>query len=157
MPLPGRDKTFALENCRDLLNKLEREVDRLRAARAHNDITTMIDTAFNAAVTAWHLCDWVFGDMTIEQREKLKVRDLSEFQEMARREYALHVCRQIATASKHWEISNHADAAVGVSVTASSEWGLYIIDGDKRYDAVQLFDETYTFWTQLIYQNAIAR
>jgi hypothetical protein len=59
MPLPGRDKTFALENCRDLLNKLEREIDRLSAARDRDDLTTMIDTAFNAAVTAWHLCDWV--------------------------------------------------------------------------------------------------
>jgi hypothetical protein len=48
MPLPGRDKTFALENCRDLLNKLEREIDRLSAARDRDDLTTMIDTAFNA-------------------------------------------------------------------------------------------------------------
>ena len=28
MPLPSRDKTFALESCRDLLNKLEREIER---------------------------------------------------------------------------------------------------------------------------------
>jgi hypothetical protein len=33
MPLPGREQTFALENCRDLLSKLEREIERYRAIR----------------------------------------------------------------------------------------------------------------------------
>ena len=53
MALPGRDKTFALENCRDLLNKLKREIERFSAAG--NNIETRKDFAFNAAVTAWAL------------------------------------------------------------------------------------------------------
>lgn len=28
MALPGRDQTFAYENCREMLNKLEREIER---------------------------------------------------------------------------------------------------------------------------------
>ncbi len=31
MPLPGRDKTFAFENCRCVLGKLEREIERYQA------------------------------------------------------------------------------------------------------------------------------
>ena len=53
MALPDRDKTFALENCRDLLRKLEREIERFTAAR--DDVEARIDHAFNIVVTAWHL------------------------------------------------------------------------------------------------------
>ena len=28
MALPGRNQTFAYENCREMLNKLEREIER---------------------------------------------------------------------------------------------------------------------------------
>jgi hypothetical protein len=68
MALPGRSQTFALENCRDLLNKLEREAERFANAQGADE---RIDHAFNAAVTAWHLCDWVFNDMTADQRGSL--------------------------------------------------------------------------------------
>jgi hypothetical protein len=62
MALPGRDKTFALENCRDLLRKLEREIERFTAAR--DDVEGRIDHAFNIVVTAWHLCaTGCFGDL----------------------------------------------------------------------------------------------
>ena len=44
MALPGREKTFALENCHDLLLKLEREIDRFAA---HCDAEARIDLAFN--------------------------------------------------------------------------------------------------------------
>lgn len=69
MPLLSRHQTFALESCRDLLEKLDRELDRYRevAGRDEEDATALLDlvdrlkdSAFNAAVTAWHLCDWVF-------------------------------------------------------------------------------------------------
>jgi hypothetical protein len=61
------------------------------------------DSAFNAAVTAWHLCDWVFNDMTPEQRAKLNFRNLADLQEHVRENCrALYLCRQAATASKHW-------------------------------------------------------
>ena len=52
MAFPGRPHTFALENCRNLLDKLKREIDRLKSA-APNDFDTHIDSAFNVAVTAW--------------------------------------------------------------------------------------------------------
>jgi hypothetical protein len=155
MPLPSRDKTFALESCRDLLNKLEREIERLREATAREDVAGMADIAFNASVTAWHLCDWVFGDMTQEQRDRLNVQTLSDLRQTAVSNRALHLCRQIATASKHWEISQHPDLRVGAAVSATPERRIHFIDGDKRIDALDVFEEAFDFWTRFIYPNNI--
>jgi hypothetical protein len=156
MPLPGRDKTFALENCRDLLNKLEREIERFQAAHDDDNVTTMADVAFNASVTAWHLCDWVFGDLTEDQRNNLKLQNLEDLQKIARDNRALHICRQIATASKHWKISQHPDPSVSTTVTANPDWNIYIEIGGERLEVVHVFDDALTFWTHLIYHNGIA-
>ena len=50
-------KTPDLDNCRDMLRKLERELGRLNAATSRDDQS---DHAANFALTAWHLADWVF-------------------------------------------------------------------------------------------------
>jgi Phage integrase family len=75
MPLPGRDHTFALEDCRALLSKLEREIERYKEIDTERvaAVADLTDLAFNISVTAWHLCDWVFADMTDEQRKKLSI------------------------------------------------------------------------------------
>jgi hypothetical protein len=104
MAFPGRPQTFALENCRDLLNKLKREIERFSAAG--NNIETRKDFAFNAAVTAWHLCDWVFEDMTEAHCDKFNIHSRKQMQDYARTQCrALHLCRQVATASKHYTVA----------------------------------------------------
>lgn len=112
MPLLGREQTFALGNCHDLLAKLDRELDRYRGVTGRDEsepqalldlVDRLKDNAFNAAVTAWHLCDWVFEDMTPEQRQKLGFNALSDLQAHVRTNCrALYLCRYVATASKHW-------------------------------------------------------
>src|ERR1700704_7000035 len=77
MALPGRDKTFAFESCRDMLNKLEREIDRYTRVDG-KDVDAMKDLAFNIAVTAWHLCDWAFMDLKPEQRDSLNIHSLGD-------------------------------------------------------------------------------
>ena len=112
MAFPSRPHTFALENCRNLLDKLKREIARLNGA-ASDDFDTHNDSAFNAAVTAWHLCDWVFADMTADQRDELKIHSVEEMREHARKQCrALHLCRQVATASKHWRVERYPDSKV---------------------------------------------
>ena len=66
MALSGRHN-FALENCRDLLRKLEREIERFTAAR--DDVEARIDHAFNIVVAATG-----FADLTLTQ--KVKTTDL---------------------------------------------------------------------------------
>ena len=65
MALPGRDHTFAFSDCRDLLMKLEREIERYQSLGT--DVTEMRDLAFNISVTAWSMCDWVYGDAASDQ------------------------------------------------------------------------------------------
>jgi hypothetical protein len=94
MALPSRDQTFAYENCRDLVEKLDREIDRYCAVAGNDElldagklvelVDQLKDSAFNAAVTAWHLCDWVFNDTGPEQRQKLGFKSLGDLQEHAR-------------------------------------------------------------------------
>ena len=94
MAFPAREKTFKVENCRDLYNKLEREIDRFKREQANP--LFLADHAFNVVVTAWHLCDWVFADLTPELKSKLQINTLSELQAQARKGRALHLCQQAA-------------------------------------------------------------
>jgi hypothetical protein len=172
MALPSRDKTFAFENCRDVLDKLDREIDRYVIAYNADDIEAMKDVAFNASVTAWQLCDWVFSDMTPAQRDSLKIQTLHDLQSHALTCRALHLCRQAATASKHWEISRYPDPNVavvvtcepcppshhlpaGVSIEVLPHWQIYFVDGSAKHAAKDVFDRALHFWTAYIYQGNI--
>ena len=169
MPLPGREQTFAFPDCRELLEKLQREINRYREAAGHNQlegealverVDQLKDSAYNASVTAWHLSDWVFNDMRRAQRRTLGFRTLGALQAHARRSCrALHLCRQSATASKHWRVENHHDPKVQVIVTCDDDtgWTVYFMDDDKRTRADQVFDEALGFWTGFIYQYQIAK
>jgi hypothetical protein len=100
----------------DLVWKLYWEIVRLHHATPH-DVIDMKCFAFNAAVTAWQLTDWVYGDMTQAQRDRHGIKSKRAFQDMARDQCrAIHLCRQIATASKHREVTLHVDKSVGAGV-----------------------------------------
>jgi hypothetical protein len=95
--------------------------------------------------------------MTADQREKLGIRKLSDLQTQARGHRPLHLCRQLATGSKHWEVSQHPDPDVRAVVCHSgSEWRMYIKDGDKEPGAIEVFESAYDFWANFIYTNRIA-
>ncbi len=108
-----RSATFDLVSCRDLLDKLQREIMRIEKAAGRPDVC---DHGTNAALTAWHLTDWVWADV----KNNLPIRsaiakqagraandfDVREFQDyVAGGCKYLQICRIIATASKHvgWE------------------------------------------------------
>jgi hypothetical protein len=170
MALPGRLHTFALENCRDLLNKLKREMERFSAAGTN--IEDRKDFAFNAAVTAWSLCDWVFEDMTQAHCDKFNIRSRKQMQDYARSHCrALYLCRQVATASKHCTVEKFPDPNVKIIVTAksipepeppslqvyiASGCFVYFVDGDDKREAEDVFGDAFQFWTHFIYHNGIA-
>jgi len=160
MPLPNRPQTF-YESCRDLLEKLDREIDRYRSIAGrddHNVVEELKDIAFNASVTAWQLGDWVFNDMTVEQRQRLGFNDSNALLEHARTNCrALYLCRHAATASKHWEATQHPDPNVQTVVTHENGWRVLFVDGNKRTAADQVFAEALSFWTNFIYGNHIAK
>ena len=102
MAFEAREKTFKLENCRDLCNKLQREIERFK--KAATDPLDLADHAFNVVVTAWHMCDWVFADLTPQLKSKLNINTKAALQAEARKCRALHLCEQAAIASKHWAV-----------------------------------------------------
>jgi hypothetical protein len=154
MALPGRDKTFAFASCRDMLDKLKREIDRYARVDG-SDVEAMKDLAFNIAVTGWHLCDWVFMDLTPAQRDALNIHSLAQMQERALTSRALHVFRQVATASKHWAISNRPDPAVTAVVAAVPDWRIWFEDEQGELSATEAFELALHFWTAFIFQNKI--
>src|SRR6516162_6062281 len=52
-------KTLAMNSSRDMLEKLRREIDRLAGSIIRQEI---VDHGLNAAMTAWHLTDWVWRE-----------------------------------------------------------------------------------------------
>jgi hypothetical protein len=169
MPLPSRAQTFGFDNCRELLSKLEREIDRYQevAGRDARDdpeallklVNQLTDSAFNAAVTAWQLCDWVFNDMTPEQRQKLGFSSLGDLQKHVRENCrALYLCRQAATASKHWEVNSHPDPDVEVVVWHDNTgWTIHFDDGGQEQSADVVFELARAFWTGFIHGQGIAK
>jgi hypothetical protein len=149
MPLPNRQQTF-FENCRDLLEKLDREIDRYRSVvggDGHVHVEELKDIAFNASVTAWHLGDWTFNDMTAEQRKKLGFKDTQALQDYARTNCrALHLCRHVATASKHWRVTQYCDPNVQTVVTYVDGWRVIFVGNNKEIAADQVFPRTPRPW-----------
>jgi hypothetical protein len=165
MAFSGREKTFKLENCRDLYNKLQREIDRFNADPT--DLHARVDHAFNVVVTAWHLCDWVYADLTAAQKTNLQIKSLDDLKARTLQCRALHLCRQAAIASKHWAVETHPDPDVSTVVSIApirkhedlygpTRFELYFKDGDEHVAAEKVFDAVLEFWTQFIYQNQIA-
>lgn len=159
---------FAYENCRDLVEKLDREIDRYREVAGNDQmlepdallklVDQLKDSAFNASVTAWHLGDWVFNDLTVEQREILGFQKLSDLQTYAREHCrALYLCRYAATASKHWVVDKHADPTIQTIVTGETGWTIYFVDSGKKIPADQVFIAARDFWTGFIRDNNIAK
>lgn len=169
MALLSREQTFGFADCRELLEKLNRELDRYHGVAGRDELESealmnlvdqLKDSAFNASVTAWHLCDWVFNDMTPEQRKKLGFAKLRDLQNHARKACrALHLCRQAATASKHWTVSDNPDHAVRVTVACELEtgWMVYFVHDGTKIGAEQVFTEALSFWTGFIYEYGIAK
>ena len=99
--------TFDLQTSRDMLVKLAWQVDRLIEAK-----TREVYIAINAALTAWHLHDWVW--VAIERSADLRLHFGKEAgispQKLRKAEFAewlvktnpdLAICQVMATSAKH--------------------------------------------------------
>ncbi len=103
---------FGLSTPRDLLEKARREVWRLERATSlassHEDVQ---DTAFNAAVTLWHVSDWIARSTdqacvdAIERikrdRPSLKTSPLPILQEYILDDPHMALCEALANGAKH--------------------------------------------------------
>lgn len=153
-PIP---QTFGFENCVDLVWKLYWEIERLHNAMPH-DVIDMKCFAFNAAVTAWHLTDWVFEDMTPTQRAQHGTTSLKGFQNYVRQQCrSIHLCRQIATASKHRVVTLHVDQGVDAGIVFGAQkdgqfasWSIVVKDGAVIHPALDVLENARLYWHQFI-------
>ena len=86
MALAGVPQTFAFESARDMAEKLDWEIELYRR---EEDLQPKLWRAFNVAVTAWHISDWIWK----KRKEAGKsVGKIEKFQEdVQRRSRALNL------------------------------------------------------------------
>lgn len=132
--------------------------------------------AFNTAVTAWHISDWLWQSSP-EARDKLSKRfnfdyqetskgirkGLGRFQDAVGQECReLYVCRELAKGSKHMRsdkpdpdvkaLAKWSPVVDGVGLVKPGDLvlGLFIEDAGSERDAVLSFIDAFGFWEKLI-------
>lgn len=171
-------KVFSLATPQHMLAKLYWEIEQLKKASAEEGRKLTFHQeqaycAFNCAITAWHLTDWVWGDASEALRiEMCKYLDATtcckrDFQNAICRKYrALHICRQIANGSKHMKLERE-DPVVEVGAiweehmprAGSARAGekisgflrkFVVVDNEIRKPAVEVFDEAGENWKDFL-------
>jgi len=163
-----------------MLSKLLWEIDGLSRSLSvwtkRTEFPEPLFIAWNAAVTAWHITDWLWQSspeirlilarryqLNFTEGSKNALRDgLEDFQEAVAKDCRfLYVCREIANGSKHMR-KNKVDP----DITALAQWlpvieavghvrpgdfalSLTIVDGDHREDATRWFIQAFGYWEEL--------
>ncbi len=113
---------YKLHSPKSLLGKMDREL-----ARVQKDEKWQSDHAFNFAVTAWHMTDWLW-DHAVEtnpgQREYFGRTNKKRFQNFVRGESkALDICMDLANGAKHFNVSRQTKVALSADVSAKEIQG----------------------------------
>lgn len=78
------------------------------------------------------------------------------FQNAVRKSHAIHICRQVATGSKHVTVTNHPDPNVRVEVRRAHsgeigyQYKLVISDNGKERPALDVFKEAFKDWERYL-------
>lgn len=170
-------KTFGLKTPSDLHYKLMHDIERLRAARSSDDARY---AAFDCAVDAWHLTDWVLHDVDDDNHLRLSghkrgAREAAyKFTVLnAERLPALEYCRQIANSVKHVVVTRGdkmENMSTGSSVrfdppfrandpetwpqTKAHVFTYIKVDGEK-YDVIELFADMASQWLEFLKAEAL--
>jgi hypothetical protein len=156
MALPGVPQTFAVEDARDLANKLWWEIE---AFRKEECLDHKLWRAFNCAVTAWHITDWLWKERCTDGQNVGKLRQFQKAIQDQCKE--LRLCKHIANASKHGGVDPDRgyDAAIQVivrwaketpvafkDIEQSQHWEIMISDHGHECDALHVFYKALEFW-----------
>jgi hypothetical protein len=135
-------KSFELRDSRDMLEKLQWELNNL-FCRQRYDIKACQYHAFNCAVTAWHVTDWLWQDISPVLKNELRVNELKHFQRYVRDDcLALKLCHRIANASKHCLLESKAVISDGEGYEYGNP---VIVEGKTCHMAEEVFYNA-KFW-----------
>lgn len=162
-----REEKFGFEGPRDLLKKLRHNIDRFKALdRA--DIDQVGYAAFDCAITAWSMVDWVWEYYDDARRQELANRlggKAANKNELANLLFAripgYQVCYHLATFAKHFGVNKHpVDDLVLVrwsswpgdadAEPADSEKTLVYSTKDQVFVANDLFMNALFEWSKLL-------
>jgi hypothetical protein len=137
-------KTFELRDSRHMLEKLRWELNNLDFRQRH-DIAARQYHSFNCAVTAWHVTDWLWQDISSAMRDKLVLKECKDFQEYVRAACpALRLCHQIANGSKHCLLERNPDSTISAIISNGEGYDYghpIIVEGDTHHMAYKVFYE----------------
>jgi hypothetical protein len=103
-------KTFGLSIPADYYGKLEWEFEQLMKAGPVEEVELSY-RAMNFIVTAWHMTDWIFPHLQSPAKEQFVA--CTDFQRWIKQQSRyIAACRDVATASKHLEVTRGADARI---------------------------------------------
>ncbi len=161
-------QVFSLATPHHVLGKLYWEMANLQThlRSSKNELFSHLRAsymAFNYAVTAWHLCDWVWHSWPEEAQKSVmaefdpaaKVTSANFRGAMSQRCRELKICQQIANGSKHmkydradhtvraglkWEYKEReADVSRSGEPAGSYDYNLVVWDDDDPRDAIEVF------------------
>lgn len=177
------DKVFMLATPAHMLHKFHWEIYTLKKTLTNKlenpgHVHAPSYCAFNCAVTAWHILDWVWQSPGANKEDILQQlgmvfadddkKNFRAFQNGIRqRSRSIHICRQLATGSKHMTVTTHPD----ITVTAEMRWEvkpakfgearfgdpfathryhLIVIDNQQERSAVDVFEQAFKDWQYLL-------
>jgi hypothetical protein len=170
------ENVFAMNQRQHMLAKLLWEISELTGAMSvwkdNEEFPVPIFMAFNAAVTAWHITDWLWQSRP-ETRALLAVRygfeftegtssgldrGLRRFQKVVKEQNRpLRICREIANGSKHMRSERDPDIKaravwhevierVGVVKPGDLILSLIVEDGEEQKDVVRYLIDAFGYW-----------
>ncbi|MCK0547876.1 MULTISPECIES: hypothetical protein [Pseudomonas syringae group] len=177
-------QTFQLNSPLQLLIKLVWNVKQLRSSVRSSDkageFFPTVYKAFDCAITAWQLADWVWASVQDKGAILSKVptkyagrKPLAQFQALICDENKyLRICRHIADSNKHFGVDHRPDPKLKVSVewTIESEFAagsaagsplvdrsyrLVVNDSGQEYEALEVMKGALEFWAKELGEQSI--
>jgi hypothetical protein len=165
--MPDR-KRLGLDSPTDLLEKLRWEIVQLGLPVSEEAVASY--RAFNCAVTAWSISDWVWNAVSEDLRKQLRAEspkpeasDAECFASLLRKQSReLAICQQLANGSKHFILDRYNDKTVSSYRTASVSFylsatgaehiehshGVFVEDGARVYSDLGLFTRACDYWRE---------
>jgi hypothetical protein len=172
--MPDR-KRLGLDSPTDLLAKLRWEIVQLGLPIDEQAVASY--RAFNCAVTAWSISDWVWKSASADLRRRLRAEspkpdanDAECFASLLRQQSReLAICQQLANGSKHFVLDKYNDKTVSSYRTASVSFflsdtgeehiehthGVFVETGTHVYSDLGLFTRAHDYWRKFFMHYGI--
>lgn len=114
---------FGFETSKDLLEKLERDLEKL-----HQDPGDA-DTAFNFFITAWSLIDWLYPNKPLMRKALRQQNPI------------LQACAHLADGSKHLQLNNPDHVSIRNTARGAERraWPFQMNPGERPVSVTALF------------------